>query len=71
MKGRIEIREERCKACGLCIEYCPKGILEFSEKFNLKGYTPVRVKKGKEDECTGCATCALVCPDCVIEVYRE
>ena len=33
-KGRVNIFAERCKGCELCIEYCPKQILEFSEDYN-------------------------------------
>ena len=67
-KGRIEINEDRCKGCGLCIIYCPQKILEFADHLNRRGVNPPRVKD--PDKCTGCATCALVCPDVVITVYR-
>ncbi len=65
---KVTIREERCKACGLCIHYCPKGVLGPSEKFNAKGYHPIEVKH--PEKCIGCTICAQVCPDQVFEVYR-
>ena len=66
--AHVEIREDRCKGCGLCIRACPKKILEFSEKINLIGYHPVSCVK--KEECIGCAMCARTCPDVAIEVYK-
>lgn len=69
-KGRIRIISDRCKACGLCVHFCPKGILGFDEHtINSLGYHPVTILN--HEECTGCGTCALMCPDVVIEVERE
>ena len=36
--GQVFIIEDRCKGCILCVEYCPKDILEMSSGFNHKGY---------------------------------
>lgn len=67
--ARIEIEEQKCKGCGLCIMACPKECLELSENFNERGVQyPVMKKDAK---CTGCASCALICPDARITVYRE
>ena len=76
MKGRIEIKKERCKGCGLCINVCPKKRIVVSETLNTKGYYPARFKDEKVKdldriECTGCALCAVTCPDVAIDVYRE
>jgi 2-oxoglutarate ferredoxin oxidoreductase subunit delta len=71
LKGRIEIDKEMCKECHLCIQACPKGLIEPAEEYNSKGYRPVRVREDKKEECTGCALCATTCPDIAIEVYRE
>ncbi|MBT3224244.1 MAG: 4Fe-4S dicluster domain-containing protein [Proteobacteria bacterium] len=69
-KGMVLIDEDRCKACGLCIDVCPPKVLYLSEgEFNTKGYCPVRVSDN--DGCTGCAACAVVCPDVVFTVYRR
>ncbi|HDG62156.1 MAG TPA: 4Fe-4S dicluster domain-containing protein, partial [Thermotoga sp.] len=38
--GKVEIDQERCKGCGLCINACPTKVLRFSKKFNSKGYHP-------------------------------
>lgn len=76
MKGRIEIDQERCKGCGLCITVCPKHQIEISDDLNTKGYYPARFQEEdltdpEERKCTGCALCAVTCPDVAIEVYRE
>jgi 2-oxoglutarate ferredoxin oxidoreductase subunit delta len=68
MKGYIEINQELCKGCEICMSFCPRKAIASSGKLNAAGYVYAEFK-GKED-CTGCATCAVVCPDVVIEVYR-
>ena len=41
----VNIDENRCKGCGLCIEFCPKQVLEFSRNYNEKGYHYAKVSK--------------------------
>jgi len=63
-RGILFIIEERCKGCGYCINFCPKNVLEVSEKFNKKGYHPpcaVRVH-----ECVNCHYCEIICPEFAI-----
>jgi len=67
--GKVIINREKCKACGLCIEVCPKGSLKIDENLNKKGCYPVVFVE--ESGCIGCAICANVCPDMAIEkVYK-
>jgi 2-oxoglutarate ferredoxin oxidoreductase subunit delta len=68
IKGRIAIEQEMCKACGYCLEYCPKKSIELGAEYNAKGYYPARFVEG---ECSGCGICAIVCPEAIIEVWRE
>jgi len=70
-KGRVIVLAERCKGCGLCIEYCPKQILDFSDDYNEKGYHYPIVKPGMEDECILCLFCQEVCPDFAIFSEKE
>jgi len=67
-KGYIEIDQELCKGCEICISFCPEGVISISNKWNASGYLPVVFNDN--GECTGCAICALVCPEVAIEVYR-
>ena len=62
--GIVCIVEERCKGCGYCIEYCPRDVLELSNKFNVKGYHPPAVKR--PDACVNCHYCEIICPDFAI-----
>jgi len=68
MAGRIVIDTERCKACGLCIEVCPKKDIVVSEESNRSGYFPA---KAKNENCTACSRCAIVCPEGIIEIFRN
>ena len=68
-KGYIEINQELCKGCEICMAFCPKDVIVSSGKLNASGY--MQASFNDNGECTGCATCALVCPEVVIEVYRE
>ena len=60
---RIEIRRDRCKACEICVEFCPKNVFEPDE---LGRPIPKRV-----DDCIGCGTCELRCPDFAIEIKSK
>jgi len=68
-RGRIHIDMERCKGCYLCIEACPRCLIEVSDRLNGAGYYPARSKDS--DECTACGLCWQMCPDVAIEVHRE
>ncbi len=69
--GKVIINREKCKACYLCINVCPKQILEVDGNLNKKGYHPVIFSEEKSKDCIGCAICAQVCPDMAIEkVYK-
>lgn len=69
MRGHIEIDQELCKGCEICIFFCPKSVISVSDKLNSSGYRVVVTNDNSE--CTGCATCAVVCPEVAIEVYRD
>jgi 2-oxoglutarate ferredoxin oxidoreductase subunit delta len=69
MSGYIEIDQELCKGCEICVTFCPKEVIYISDKLNASGYLPASFNGN--GECTGCAICALVCPEVAIEVYRD
>ena len=67
--AKVTIKTDLCKGCGLCIEACPKKIIEFDkDAVNIKGYRPVRITD--ESKCIACAFCAAMCPDCVLKVEK-
>lgn len=68
--SRVTFNEERCKGCGNCIQVCPKGIIAFSERLNVKGYHPAEVTEERMSQCIACVSCARMCPDCVIVVEK-
>jgi len=67
--GYVVIDEEKCKACGLCVHFCPQKNLALSESINARGFHPARMMD--EDGCTACTHCALMCPDVCIKVFRR
>lgn len=67
--AKLILKQDKCKGCRLCIDACPKKILELDEtKVNPKGYNPISCTD--MEECIGCAFCAVVCPDTIIEVQK-
>jgi len=69
MKVEIKIDESVCKACGYCIEACPKKALVFAKHFNKGGFHPAQITD--KEKCTGCASCYQVCPEIAITIKRE
>jgi 2-oxoglutarate ferredoxin oxidoreductase subunit delta len=66
----LEIAEERCKGCGLCVAICPKHVLVLEpSSVNEHGYHPVELTDA--GACTSCALCARICPDTVFTVYAR
>ncbi|KPL06116.1 hypothetical protein AMJ85_10635 [candidate division BRC1 bacterium SM23_51] len=63
------MNEERCKGCGFCVAFCPRHVLEMSERFNVKGYHPPEARR--PDDCTGCDLCGHYCPDFAIFGVRN
>ena len=66
-KHFIEI--DRCKGCGLCVDVCPKGVLEMSENVNTKGYFPAY--QARPDDCIFCSICCIMCPDVAISITEN
>jgi len=69
--GNIFIIKDRCKECGFCIEFCPEGVLQKSEKFNSKGYHPPELVETETKKCIACGFCSMICPDFAIFVEKE
>lgn len=65
----VQIDQERCKGCALCIEFCHHGTLALAEVRNTRGYVPAAAVR--PETCTGCTVCAVMCPDACIRVFRS
>jgi NAD-dependent dihydropyrimidine dehydrogenase PreA subunit len=67
--GTVEINQEECKGCGLCIEACVPKALRLAEHLNRYGYHPA-VYDGHG--CNGCGLCFYACPEPgAITVYKR
>jgi len=49
----IKVDDKICDACGICVEYCPKGILAVEEG---------KLRVSEELKCTMCNECVRHCP---------
>lgn len=63
MSSEISIKMPRCKGCGICVAFCPKGVLAVDELG--------KVKVVKADDCIACGQCELRCPDYAIFVDKK
>jgi len=62
-KFSLRVFSERCKDCGICIEFCPRENLQAREDGS-----PVMIDY---DQCTGCKICEYMCPDFAIQVLKD
>jgi 2-oxoglutarate ferredoxin oxidoreductase subunit delta len=59
-RGRVTVFPNWCKGCGLCVEFCPAGVLEQGPDG--------RVIVAHPEKCTACRWCENHCPDFAIFV---
>ena len=68
-KGEIDINEQRCKGCGLCVEFCPRECMVITgEKISPNGFPLPEL--ANPEACTACCICGWMCPDYAIDVYK-
>ena len=65
----IEIDEELCKGCEICVDFCPLKVFEISDKINSRGYYPP--DSVNEEVCVGCRLCELMFPEFSIIIINE
>ena len=58
-KGKVEVLEEYCKGCGLCVAVCPTGVLQVSRELSALGVNPARPRP--EHDCRLCGRCTAMC----------
>lgn len=63
---RINIDEETCLGDGICVDFCPYGVLEMKEKDGRPVVDVVRL-----ESCTACYTCVGQCPSRAIQVLHQ
>ena len=50
-----------CKACGRCIDACPKHCIEIGDEIDpMTGFAPITVDL---EVCNGCGLCYSACPE--------
>ena len=59
----IDIFKAWCKACGICVAFCPAGVLARDET----GYPYVK----EPDKCISCGWYEIRCPDFAITVKKK
>jgi len=58
--NHVEVNQDLCKACRVCVETCPQHCLELGSAINALGYQAVRFDSV---DCTACGMCFYVCPE--------
>ena len=63
MMARIEVDNEICNGCKLCVEACPANTLEMTGKTSV-------AMKGENPSCIGCGDCIPICLPKAIKITR-
>jgi len=65
----VWVDESRCKACDMCVDVCPAGVLSMrAEPSSTLG---AMIDIVALEACIGCNECELACPDFAIYVAEK
>ena len=65
----VWVNEKRCKACNICVSYCPAGVLDMrDDEHAILGQM---IEVVYPNSCIGCNECELHCPDFAIYVAKR
>lgn len=62
----VWVNEHRCKACNICVSYCPAGVLAMKD--DASAVLGKMVEVIHPEACIGCTECEVHCPDFAIMV---
>ncbi|KAA6225513.1 MULTISPECIES: 4Fe-4S dicluster domain-containing protein [unclassified Campylobacter] len=65
----VWVDEKRCKACNICVSYCPAGVLAMRD--DVQAVLGQMIEVVHPDSCIGCAECEVHCPDFAIMVAKR
>jgi 2-oxoglutarate ferredoxin oxidoreductase subunit delta len=66
--AKILVDKRLCKGCGICVEFCPKKVLEMGHEMDERGFHAPEAPR--EEDCSLCGLCELYCPDFAICARR-
>jgi 2-oxoglutarate ferredoxin oxidoreductase subunit delta len=59
---KLVIKQEWCKGCGICVNFCPKDVLALEHQ---------KVTVKNPENCIKCGLCEMRCPDYAIYLEEK
>ncbi len=59
--NELIIYQDRCKGCGICVAFCPRGALSLNERGRIAR---------EVEKCNLCGICETFCPDFAIVLNK-